>query len=273
MGYLLKIIPILAAIQMLTAISGFAFHLDPLPNPEPPFVICQNQRYALCAAASCFVYNGLAYCKCDLKKGDSISLQLDYSTPSGVQNVCDANRQGVRNGYMISTFSLPKDVIAGGNAAVYTCPGSADVGSGVVAPVAYGQCDGGFCFKSTRGRRIPGFTHRLRRNQIICSCPISTDATAGSSDSFGYQVFGAYNPNAPIGNRCDPNACAACSVPNPTSNGATILVGAPTGSPKFLTLKLDGAPLPNINECLCSCQGSGANGAIVCTVGEDLTTP
>jgi hypothetical protein len=271
MRWFFRIIPIVAAIQVISAISAMGFHLDPSLDPEPPFVICQKQQYALCAEASCFVYNGVAYCKCNIKGGDSISLQLSYSSPAGDRNVCDVNRQGRTNGYMISTFSLPKNVQKGGSAAVYTCPGSADAGSGVSAPVAYGQCDGGFCFKSTRGQRMPGFTGRLRGNEIICSCPISTEATPGSSDSFGYQVFGRYDPAAPIGSRCDANACAACSVANPTANGSSIPVGAPTGSGKFLALKLDGPPIPDINECLCSCQPSGPNGAVSCTVGEDRT--
>jgi hypothetical protein len=263
------LIPMLATIQAFSPISAFGFHLDPTPDPAPPFAVCQNQRYALCAEASCFVYDGVAYCKCDIKSGDSISLQLTYSTPGGERNVCDVNRQGRTNGYMVSTFSLPKNVKKGGNAAVYTCPGSADAGTGVIAPVAYGQCDGGFCFKSTRGQKIPGFSGHLQDNQIICSCPISTEATAGSSDSFGYQVFGPYNPDAVIGSRCSASACAACSVPNPAANGTIIPVGAPTGSGKFLALRLDGPPIPDINECLCSCQ-SGTTG-ISCTVGQDRT--
>ncbi len=267
-----KAISIVAAVQLFTAVSAFGFHLDPPLDLEPPFVICENQQYALCAAASCFVYNELAYCKCDILKGDSISLQLSYSSPAGERNVCDVNQQGKKNGYMVSTFSLPNDVKKGGRAAVYTCPGSADAGSGVIAPVAYGQCDGGICFKSTRGKRFPGFAGRVRNKEIICSCPISTGATPGSSDSFGYQVFGQYNPKAPIGSRCDANACASCSVPDPTANGATLRVGAPTGSGKFLALRLNGPPVPDINECLCTCtQAPGPNGAISCSVKEDTT--
>ena len=266
-----KIIPLVIAIQAITTISAYAFNADPLPNPEPPFVVCKNQTYALCAEAVCFVYDGVAYCKCDIMNGDSISLQLSYSTPAGTRNVCSVNQQGKANGYMISTFSLPKNAKKGGTYAAYTCPGTDDAGGGVVAPVAYGQCDGGFCFKSTKYKRFPGFTGRLGKGEIICSCPISTDATSGSSDSFGYQIFGPYNPQAPIGSRCDASACAACSVPNPTANGTTLPVGAPTGGGKFLSLKLNGPPVPDINECLCSCQASGTNGAISCTVGEDRT--
>jgi len=59
----LGIFLVMAAIQSLTAISAFAFNADPLPDPEPPpFVVCKNQTYALCAEATCFVYDGVAYC-------------------------------------------------------------------------------------------------------------------------------------------------------------------------------------------------------------------
>jgi hypothetical protein len=246
--------------------------MDPSLDPETPFVICRHQRYALCAEAPCFVYNGVAYCECDILKGDSISLQLSYSGPDGEQNVCDVNQEGKTNRYMVSTFSLPSDVVKGGQGAVYTCPGSADSGSGVSAPVAYGQCDGGICSTSTRGKMFPGFADQLKQDEIICSCPVSTNATPGSSDAFGYQIFGPYHPNAARGSRCDASACASCSVPSPTANGADLQVGAPTGSAKFLTLKLDGPPLPDINECLCKCtQAPGPHGAISCTVADDIS--
>jgi len=260
----------MAAVQLLTAASAFGFPLEPSLDPEPPFVVCQDQQYALCAAASCFVYNGVAYCKCDILKGDSISLQLSFSSPTGEQEVCDVNQQGKANGYMVSTFSLPSDVLKGGHAAVYTCPGTGNARGGVVAPVAYGQCDGGMCFKSTTHKRFPGFDVRLQHDEIMCSCPISTESTQGSTNSFGYQVFGQYDPNAPTGSRCDANACASCSVPAPMGNGSTIPVGAPTGSGRFLTLKLNGPPFPEINECLCTCT-TGADGSTSCTVGEDTT--
>ena len=171
MRWLFKVIYVVATLQLFTVVAAFGFHLDPPLDPEPPFVICDHQRYALCAAASCFVYGGVAYCACDILKGDSISLQLSYSSPAGERNVCDVNRQGRTNGYMVSTFSLPDDVKKGGHAAIYTCPGSDDAGSGVSAPVAYGQCDGGICFTSSSGQRFPGFG-RLRDDEIICSCPI-----------------------------------------------------------------------------------------------------
>jgi len=156
-----RIAPVVSAVvalQCLVAPPAIAFHEDPLPDPPPPFVICENQRYALCAAARCFVYNGVAYCQCHVERGNSISLQLDFLTPTGAKNVCDVNKQGVGNGFMVSTFSLPPAVLKGGPAAVYTCPGTANQGSGDVAPVAYGQCDGGLCFTSTIDRKIPGLS-------------------------------------------------------------------------------------------------------------------
>jgi hypothetical protein len=33
---------------------------------------------------------------------------------AGERNVCDVNQQGKKNGYMMSTFSLPNDVKKGG---------------------------------------------------------------------------------------------------------------------------------------------------------------
>jgi hypothetical protein len=241
-------------------------------DPEPPFVIC-DEPYALCAAASCFVYDGVAYCACDLERGDSISLQLDFTTPTGdVRNACDLDREGRANGYLVSTYSLPADAEKGGRGAVYTCPGADNARGGVAAPVAYGQCDGGLCFTSTVGRRFPGFEPRLARDEIICSCPISTSATPGSAGPLGYQVFGPYAPKAPPGERCDPRGCAACSVAAPTANGSIVPVGAPTGSAEFLTLRLDGPPLPPLNRCSCACT-TAADGSTSCAVASDDSDP
>jgi hypothetical protein len=236
----------------------------PSPAPEPPFAICRDQRYALCAAATCFVYDGVAYCTCDVLQGDSISLQLAVDTPAGERNVCDLNRQGATNGYMVSTFSLPAQARKGGDAAVYTCPGASNAGGGVAAPVAYGQCDGGICFTSTSGQRFPGSARSLAGDEIICSCPISTAATAGSTDALGYQIFGPYRPQAPPGSRCDDTGCAACSVAAPTANGSTIPVGAPSGVGKLLAARLYGEAPPPLNECLCTCQ-PGVDGTVACT--------
>ena len=251
----------------LFAVPGFVSSCNAQPGPGTPFVICQNQRYALCATASCFVYNGVAYCKCNVMQGNSISLQLNFSSAGGEQNVCSVMQQSVGNGlaeYLVSTFSLPQSGIQGGTAAIYTCPGAANAGSGVIAPVAYGQCDGGICFTSSRGKQFPGFSS-LQSDEIICSCPISTSATPASTNQFGYQIFGPYNPAAPPGSKCDASACAKCSVSNPTANGSMLQVGAPTGTAEALTFLLTGSPPPPLNKCPCTCS-SGPNG-VTCTLG------
>ena len=98
MLWLLGATSTMAAVQLLTAVGAWGFHLDPSLDPQPPFVVCEGQQHALCAAASCFVYDGVAYCRCDILKGDSISLQLSFSGPAGEQNVCDVNQQGKTNG-------------------------------------------------------------------------------------------------------------------------------------------------------------------------------
>ena len=110
--------------------------------------ILDNQTYALCAVSHCFVFNDVAYCKCDVKFGESISLSLEYDRN---KDVCTVNAEGVKNGYMVSTFSVPP---SNPNEAIYTCPGGSNG--------AYAQCDGGICFKSTRGQRFPGFDEPFR---------------------------------------------------------------------------------------------------------------
>jgi hypothetical protein len=122
------------------------------------FKVCDNQHYALCAAATCFVFDQVAYCNCDVEYGNSISAPYNFDG----ENVCSVNAQGTDNGYLVSTYSLPASVVAGGNQAIYTCRGGTSNG-------AYAQCDGGICFDSTRGQSFPGFAQPLQSNEIICS--------------------------------------------------------------------------------------------------------
>jgi hypothetical protein len=215
------------ALQLAIALSCAA--PPPAHGQEDPLAVCHKQRYALCATASCLVYNQVAYCKCDVQYGDSIS-ESD-TIPEG--NICAVNRDGYGNGYAMSTYSLPASVRAGGNKAIYTCPGATATG-------AYAQCDGGFCFGSTRGRRFPGFGVRLKANEVICSCPISV--AGPSTDTAGYQIVGPYPCQERFFDNCF-NAVAN------TNTGSMIAVGAPTGTPRFLTNALDGG-VPPLNYCL-----------------------
>jgi len=217
------------------------------PHKPPPctsvvnggtvFEILDNQTYALCAASSCTVFNEVAYCKCDVLSGDSISLALDFDTD---QNVCTVNMDGVKNGYMVSTFSPPASVFKGGDQASYTCPGATPTKAG--SDGAYAQCDGGICFKSTQGQSSPFFDETLAKDEIICSCPITQQSP---TNPVGYNIVGPY-PNG----HCDPSFFENCNTPLPnSSNGFTLFVGAPAGTGDLLAFLLTGS-VPESNRCL-----------------------
>src|SRR5215510_14168243 len=165
------------AVGITLAAGGSAGARQPtcssVTNGGSVFKILGNQTYALCAVAKCFVFNEVAYCTCDVLTGDSISLALEFDD----QDVCTVNEEGVKNGYMVSTFSVPTS----GNMASYTCPGAITDKPG--SDGAYAQCDGGICFKSTRGQSFPGFDEPLAKDEIICSCPITLQSP---TDPVGY---------------------------------------------------------------------------------------
>jgi hypothetical protein len=201
-----------------------------LPAPPKFFKICKGQTYALCAAASCFVFNGLAYCKCDVQSGDSISLPFRFGDG---QDVCSVNAAGAGNGYMVSTFSVPQSVISpDGDKALYTCAAGTSDG-------AYAQCDGGICFTSTEGRSFPGFDKSLNADQIICSCPITVaDPTKAK---VGFQIAGPFP--------CEETFFKNCKSRSANKDtGSTVYVGAPTGTARFLAQELNGT-VPPLNRC------------------------
>jgi hypothetical protein len=194
------------------------------------FKICTDQTYALCAVASCFAFNGLSYCKCDVKTGDGISLPFNFGHN---QDVCSVNAEGEKNGYMVSTYSLPSSVVAPrGDQALYDCPAETSNG-------AYAQCDGGVCFTSSEGQSFPGFDKPLKKNEVICSCPITVADPATAMT--GYQIAGPYP--------CQQSFFRNCRrVAANTKTGAQIYVGAPTGVGRLLTRELDGY-VPPLHEC------------------------
>ena len=67
------------------------------------FKILDNQTYALCAVSSCLVFNGVSYCKCDVKTGDSASLSLEFDDG---QDICTVNAEGVNSAELIVTDAL-----------------------------------------------------------------------------------------------------------------------------------------------------------------------
>ena len=221
-------------LALLLAAGGSARADDPksaLPStPHRFFTICTGQTYALCAVASCFVLNGLSYCKCDVKTGDSISLPFNFDDG---EDICSVNGEGANNGYMVSTFSLPESVVApNGDTALYDCPAGTSNG-------AYAQCDGGLCFTSTEGQSFPGFAEPLNEGQVICSCPtvVANPATART----GYQIPGPYPCERSFFANCD-------STTSNTNTGSTTYVGVPTGSARLLTRLLYGR-VPPLNRC------------------------
>jgi hypothetical protein len=222
------------AVALLWASGGAARAEAPATDllmTQPRFFkICTGQTYALCAVASCFVFNGLSYCSCDVKSGDSISLPFNYGHD---RDVCTLNAEGKNNGYMVSTFSLPQSVVApAGDQALYDCPAATSNG-------AYAQCDGGVCFTSSRGQSFPGFAEKLSKDEIICSCPITV--ANPSTALTGYQIAGPYSCRQSFFRNCNK------AVAN-TRTGARIYVGAPTGVARALTRELDGY-VPPLHEC------------------------
>jgi hypothetical protein len=193
------------------------------------FKICKDQTYALCAAARCNVYDGVAYCQCDVKHGDSISLPFPMGKD---EDVCSINAAGANNKFMVSTYSLPDSIASPqGGGAVYTCQGEDADG-------AYAQCDGGLCFRSTEETTFPGFDKPVPKGQIICSCPI-TQASSGKAQS--YQILGPYP--------CDKSFFKYCKAATANSKtGSTIYVGAPAGTAAALAVQLNGK-VPPLNEC------------------------
>ena len=202
---------------------------SPVSKPSP-FRILDNQQYALCAVASCFVFNKVAYCKCDVEFGDSISLTFDYDNG---KDVCTVNEEGATNGsYVVSTFSFPPSVAPGGDQTAYDCPASSDGD--------YAQCDGGICATSTQGKSFPGFDDSVAKNQTICSCPITKHSPKAK---VGFQIAGPFP--------CQQSFFQNCNKKTANSKtGSTIYVGAPTGTGRLVNFLLYGR-VPHSNpDCV-----------------------
>ena len=82
-----------------------------------PVTILKDQNYALCALALAFVFDGVAYAKCKINYGESVSFTLSYppvTLPAQPNDVVDkggdvetVNRTGKKqNSYMVSTLGV-----------------------------------------------------------------------------------------------------------------------------------------------------------------------
>ncbi len=219
-----------------------------------PLVQCpvspdQPNRFALCAAASCWTIDGLAYCKCDVLNEESISISYEYEENGKTKNICDLLLDGTKNGFTVSTYATPRQIVADYNRAteklgpamaLYTCATKN-------SRIAYGaQCDGGICFDSTQGKNFPGLGH-IKDDEIVCSCPPTLNPT------LRFQVAGPWSCNP--GDANENNECCdqsyyneICNVTSVSTTGTVLAVSAPAGSAATLSKILDGEK-PTLNSC------------------------
>ena len=142
----------------------------------------------------------VAYCKCDVEDGDSISLPFEVDG----EDVCDVNARGPANGYMVSTFSLPDAVVEDGPLALYTCPAGSSDG-------AYAQCDGGLCFTSTEAApSFPGFDEPLAEGKS--SAPVRSRSRTPTPRPSGTRSL--------VPSRARPPIFRTATAPPPTAGPA-----------------------------------------------------
>ena len=230
LGRVMLVLAVLAAALALTtggsarAADGGADPLAGLLARNAP-VICRDQTYALCAGARCFVFNDVAYCGCDVRKGNSVSSPFNFD--GGY--VCSVNAAGVNNGYMVSTFSLPKQLVApSGDQALYVCPRT--------SRAAYAKCDGGICFTSTINDVPPGPDTPPGGKRIVCSCPVEK-----ANFLQGLEIIGPYPCQQKFFRNCD--AAFATS-----DTGSILYDGTSIGSTEIGVRVLDGN-VPPLNVC------------------------
>ncbi len=229
--------PLSLMIRLLTAcftslvLVGSASATSPLCKP---YVVLQDQDYALCAGAPSWNFDSVTYAKCQKMKGDSISLPQSYPVPSKnpTGNIESVNQIGLQSGtFVVSTYSPPQGATSpSGNLALYTCNKSG----------SYAQCDGGLCFKNTSGTTFPGLGE-VGQNEIVCSCPIATSSKS-------YQVYGPY-PCPTTRAEYD----SICGSGNTSSkNGHVLYIGAPAGGSRLFAnclSEFEGTEQVKFNVC------------------------
>jgi hypothetical protein len=227
-----------------------------IPTNTQAFAICPEKAgepdtFALCAAAQCWTLDNVAYCKCEVLNQSSISLPYPYREDSERRNVCDLLLEGETNGFTVSTYATPRQILTdyrpkhelrGPPMALYTCNPS----TFSRATNAYSaQCDGGVCFKATQGQFFPGLG-QLTKDEIICSCPPERNTSS-------FQIAGPWRCKP--GTRGNTAECCDrsfyqryCGVQNISRTGTSLAVGSPAGIPVLLSTLLDGQA-PKLNRC------------------------
>lgn len=176
-----------------------------------PLIPLKNQKYALCAGAVTFNFDGITYARCVLKDGNSLALKHPYKGGNAetVNKIGNAPGNG---SFLVSTYSPPSP----DENALYSCTSSG----------AYAQCNGGICFTNTTGNEFPGLG-RLASNEIICSCPITV--------AKGYHVTGP--AQCPTSRSAYDKICGKGSEKAVTKDGASLYIGA--GGPPATTLGMN----------------------------------
>ena len=127
------------------------------------FKVCKDQTCGLCAAAKCNVFDGVAYCQCDVKHGDSVSLRFPMGNG---EDVCSINAAGADNKYMVAVTACPrKSPRLQGGAAVSPVRATLrrrlrPMRRRLIVP-------------KHRGDDVSRFHKPVPKGQIICSCPIT----------------------------------------------------------------------------------------------------
>ena len=192
------------ALKSLIVMSSFLIFISQESRAENPgdFTPLPNQKYALCAGAPAFNFDGITYAKCLKLKGDSLGQTHAYPPGALNQNIATVNKIGmIRNNFRVSTWSPPSQSFA-----VYTCK----------QPGAYAQCNGGLCSESTSGKPFPG-VGPIKQNEIICSCRIVTTS----------EVYHVTGPSTCPTTASDYDAiCGAGSAKDQSSDGVVIRIGS-----------------------------------------------
>jgi len=210
------------------------------------FKICPphggSRDYALCAAAQCFTIDDVAYCKCEKKHGQSISLPFFFPAeeaplpgPEPVGDVCDLIDISGEGSFLVSTFSPPPQLQQSYEGpdplAIYTCPGAANLSA---------QCDGGLCGRGSSGTAWP-FLEDIGPHEVVCSCPIA------GAPGVGFQFLGPADCDRDFYDQyCGVRGGGSDETSVPT--GTRLAVGAVTGTGTILTKLLLGS-VPPTNRC------------------------
>lgn len=173
-----------------------------------PFFPLPNQKYALCAGAVTFNYDGITYARCRINDGNSVSEKQSYKG-GNIETVNSIGNAPGNGSFMVSTYSPPNPA----DYALYSCRSEG----------SYAQCDGGICFTSTTGKSFPGLG-TLSSSEIVCSCPIVPS-------SKGYHVTGP--SQCPTSRSQYDQICGKGSEKATTKNGVSLHVGS-DGPPQVM---------------------------------------